>query len=119
MTIAGTPRVSAGWKSVKLNASAVSQLQWLPCLAAMPIGGGHPRCKHSAFGYSGHVMTDVIREHSIDQRLVSDASTLGLLSETREDRRIQPDCNQLTRPVTERRTANSSHRAQLIVGRLR
>lgn len=65
-----------------------------------------------------HVMTNVVREYSIDQGLVPDAPTLGFLSEAREDGRIQPDRDELTRAVTEGRTANTSHCTKLIVGRL-
>jgi len=68
---------------------------------------------------SGHVMTDVVREYAIDECLVPHAPAFRFLPEASEDGRIQPNRNQLTRLVTEQRTADAAHRPQLLAGGLR
>jgi hypothetical protein len=64
-------------------------------------------------------MTDVVREHAIDERLVPDTPALGFLTEAREDGGVQSNRNQLARVITERRAADAPHRAKLSVRRLR
>lgn len=64
-------------------------------------------------------MADIVREYSVDQRLVSDTSAFGFLAEARENARIQPDRDELTRVIAERRSAHAPHRAELVLGGLR
>ena len=64
-------------------------------------------------------MTNVGREHSVDQGLISNAPTFRFLTEAREDGRIQPDRNKLTGTITKRRSADASHRTKLIARSLR
>lgn len=59
------------------------------------------------------VLTDVFREHLVDQHLVTDPSAACFLAEGIEQVWIGADRDQSARCVTERRSPHPSHRPEL------
>ena len=64
-------------------------------------------------GISGDILSHMLGQHLVDQRLISDASPARLFAELFENIRIDPDRDQLTRFGAKRRPTNATHRFQL------
>ena len=68
---------------------------------------------------SGDVLSHVLREYLVDERLVPDASASRLLPELLEHTGVDANGDQLPRRVAERRATDPAHRTELFGRRLR
>src|SRR5262245_21145601 len=67
----------------------------------------------------GDTLSDVLCQYLIDESLVADPSSSGFLPKLLEHIRIDTNRNELTRLVTQWRSANPTHRPQLLGRRVR
>jgi hypothetical protein len=63
---------------------------------------------------SGNIFPDVLCQYLIDEGLVTDPASTGFLPELLEHARIDTNRNELTRLVTQWRSANPAHCRQLL-----
>lgn len=69
-------------------------------------------------GAFSHVLPDVLRQDLVDERLVADPSPLRLLAQLPENAGVEPNRDQLSRCIAERRAPDPAHRSQLLGRRL-
>jgi hypothetical protein len=62
----------------------------------------------------GDILPDVLCQYLIDEGLIPDPALTGFLPKLLEHVRIDTNRNELTRFVTQGRSANSTHRPQLL-----
>jgi hypothetical protein len=73
---------------------------------------GRPAAQGQVSGYPG---ADVFCEYTMNQGLVADLEALGLGAESVQHLGVQTDGNELSSFATDRRAADTAHRAQLLV----